>query len=279
MSGRTHRAALVAALTLALTGVAAVAVAQEAGTQRQQTAREQANIDLTGYWVSVVTEDWRFRMLTPPHGDYTSVPLNPEGKRIADSWDWERDHAQGAHCKPYGAPNIMRMPGRLRITWENDNTLLVETDAGSQVRRLQFAPNRRRSGERTWQGVSVAEWERTVIPATGLNILTQPPPPPSRALKVTTTQLRAGYLRRNGVPYSESTVLTEYFDLIRQPNGVEWLVITSIVDDPRYLIQPFVTTSHFKREPDGSKWSPTPCEIWPPTRGSLPAFPQRFTEQ
>ena len=94
-----------------------------------QTAREAAPIDMTGYWVAVVTEDWRFRMVRPPHGDYNSVPLNDEGRRVADTWDSERDAAAGEECRSYGAASIMSVPGRLRISWEDEDTLRVDTDA------------------------------------------------------------------------------------------------------------------------------------------------------
>ncbi len=233
-------------------------------------------VDLTGYWVSVVTEDWRFRMVTPPKGDYTSVPLNRDGRTAADQWDWQKDTAAGLQCKAYGAAGIMRVPGRLHITWENDATLKVETDAGTQVRRFQFGPTApvRRPIERTWQGVSNATWEIKRVEASGLGIDQIPRPRPGRSMKVTTTNMRAGYLRTNGVPYSENANLTEYYDIIAEPEGRTWLVVTTIVDDPTYLQQPFITTTHFKREPDGAKWRPTPCEIVPSTRGPRPAFPQ-----
>jgi hypothetical protein len=71
--------------------------------------------------------------------------------------------------------------------------------------------------------------------------------------------MRPGYLRRNGVPYSEKTVLTEYFTRVKEPNGDQWLVVTTIVEDPQYLEQPFITSTHFKREPNGARWKPTPC--------------------
>src|SRR5215472_4876225 len=84
--------------------------------------------DLTGYWVSLVTEDWRYRMVTPPKGDYASVPLNPEGRRVADTWDPAKDEAAGLQCKSYGAAALMRVPGRVHIIWADDNMLKVETD-------------------------------------------------------------------------------------------------------------------------------------------------------
>jgi len=68
-------------------------------------------------------------------------------------------------------------------------------------------------------------------------------------------------LRKNGVPYSARAVLTEYWDLVRPASGDTWLVITTIVDDPTYLQRPWITSLNFKKEPDGSKWDPTPCSV------------------
>ena len=220
------------------------------------TARAAAPIDLTGYWVSVVTEDWRWRMLTPPKGDYASVPLNAEGQRVADMWDPAKASTDG--CKPYGAAAIMRVPGRLHVTWQDDDTLRIDTDAGRQTRLLHFENLRGRSkdrasrGARTWQGLSAAEWEMVGIRGRDQS-------PRGGSLKVVTTDLRAGYLRTNGVPYSEDAIVKENFDRLRSFD-TEWLTVVTEVDDPKYLSQPFVTSTHFKREPDGSKWMPVPCE-------------------
>lgn len=233
------------------------------GQQAPQTAREAAPFDLTGYWVSVVTEDWRWRMVTPQKGDYASVPLNAEGKRVADMWDLQQDKASAEECKAFGAAGIMRLPLRAHITWQDDQTLKVELDSGSQTRLFHFTPAPA-PDERTWQGVSAAEWfkqpQQTGLGfggggARGLA---------GGNLKVVTTHMRGGYLRKNGVPYSEDAVLTEYFNRHSEPNGDEWFTVTSVVDDPKYLQQPFITSSSFKKEPDGSKWRPAPCEIDPP---------------
>ena len=96
------------------------------------TPKAAAKIDLTGYWVSLVTEDWRYRQFTPPKGDYESVPISAAGKKIADAWDPAKDEAAGEQCKAYGAVGLMRMPTRLHITWQDDNTLKVESDAGTR---------------------------------------------------------------------------------------------------------------------------------------------------
>ena len=219
------------------------------------TPRAAAPIDLTGNWVSVITEDWRWRMVTPPKGDYASVPLNHEAKKIADAWDPARDEAAGDQCKAYGAPGLMRIPGRLRISWQDDTTLKVEADAGTQTRLLHFGDWKAPESAPTLQGDTKAEWE---MRAPGRGQPT-PPPPSFGNLKAVTTRLRPGYLRKNGIPYSEKATVTEYWDLLRQRNGDQWVVITTVVEDPVYLRIPWITTLNFKREPNGSKWDPSPC--------------------
>ena len=145
-----------------LDGSAMQAQQRSAQPAAARSARADANVDLTGNWVSYVTEDWRFRMVTPPKSDYTSIPLNREGLRVAETWDWQKDHAAGLHCKAYGAAALLRMPTRLRISWQNDNALKLETDTGTQTRTLAFgaaggAQPAARRASRTWQGTSVAE--------------------------------------------------------------------------------------------------------------------------
>ena len=134
----------------------AALLAQAPGGQSPQA---RAPIDLTGYWVSVITEEWRWRMMTPPKGDFSSIPLNAEGQRVAQAWDLAKDIAEGNQCRPFGAGGIMRMPGRLHITWQDPNTLKIETDAGTQTRLLPFGNPERPAAERTWQGRSAAQWD------------------------------------------------------------------------------------------------------------------------
>jgi hypothetical protein len=220
-------------------------------------AKQEAVIDLTGYWVSIVNEDWRWRMLTPPKGDYASVPLNAAGKKVADTWDISQDGS----CKAFGAAGLMRMPTRLHITWAGDEVLKIESDAGEQTRTLYFkAAQLPPAGAKTAQGRSLAVWEHTMPPSGGMGFNRPGPPPPGGDLKVVTTDLAAGWLRRNGVPYSENTTVTEYFDRFPTPDGNEWFVVTTQVDDPQYLQVPFITSSHFRREPNGAKWHPSACK-------------------
>ena len=211
-----------------------------------------APIDLTGYWVSIVTEDWRFRMVTPPKGDFASVPLNQEGIRVGNQWDPAKDEAAGEQCKSYGAPAIMRVPGRVHITWENDTTLKAEMDAGQQTRLFHFGEFQPPATPRTWQGNSVASWE-TAGGGRGRGA------PSGGSLKVVTSGMRAGYLRKNGAPYSEKAVVTEYYDRTTEPNGDTWLIVTTVVNDPTYLNQEFITSTHFRKQADASGWNPQPC--------------------
>ena len=244
-----------------------------AAQQPAQTPRSLAPIDLTGNWVSIVTEDWRFRMVTPPKGDYASVPLNAAARAIADKWDPAKDEADGNACKSYGAANIMRVPGRLHISWQDDNTLKIETDAGQQTRLLHFgASAAAASAEPSWQGYSEATWEfaggrnpaagggRGGAGGGGGRGGAAPAPPRGGSLKVVTTRLKEGYLRKNGVPVSENAVVTEYFDRHDESDGSNWFTVTTVVNDPKYLQQDFITSTHFKKEADASKWFPSPCK-------------------
>jgi hypothetical protein len=225
---------------------------QGPGAAAPGTPRAAATSDLTGYWVSVVTEDWRWRMVTPPKGDFTSIPLSDEGRRVAGLWDPATDGA----CQAYGAAGLMRMPTRLRISWEGDDVLKVESDAGQQTRLLQFAP-KGAPGPRSLQGFSVAEWEP--IGGPGSRRGGRGGGPLGLALKVVTTNLQEGWLRRNGIAYSDATTLTEYWDRVQFPNGDVWLTVSQYVDDPKYLTGEYTTSLHFKREADGARWAPSPC--------------------
>ena len=205
--------------------------------EERVSPRDAAPIELSGNWTTVITEDWRWRMLTPPKGDYVSLPLNEEGIRVANLWD---PTDNGNSCKAYGAGNIMRMPIRVNISWEDEDTLLLETDHGMQTRRFHFNPQDAMMGEPSLQGDSFAQWEGS-------------------SLKVVTRNLTAGYIRRNGVPYSQNAVVTEYFDR-HNVYGDQWFTVSVIVEDPQYLTEPYYTSSSFKRLPDDSEWNPVNCK-------------------
>lgn len=260
-------------------------------------ARAMAPIDLTGYWTAVVTEDWHVRMLTAPRGDFgvgepgvienpgqgllgvgpnpaarSNIPYTVTGAQAAMKWDPARDEAEGNACKAYGAPGLMRQPTHLRISWQDDNTLKIEADAGTQTRLLHFGPpadpgrmdysnatyfppqpvrTEPPAGvEPSWQGHSIATWR--IVPAAGIVER-------GGSLKVVTTRLRPGYYWKNGMPYTGNAVLTEYFRLMALPDKSQWVRLTQVVEDPEYLTQPWVVNYAFRKLPDGSRWKPTPC--------------------
>ena len=256
-----------------VTGLIALGLAARVDAQRgggppapPRPPRAAAPIDLTGYWVSIVTQDWRWRMVTPAKGDYQGIPINAEARKVADAWDPATDEAAGEQCRSYGAPALMSVPGRVHITWQDDTTLKVETDAGTQTRLLQFSDKPAPANTpRSWQGVSIAQWQ---MPRPNVPLQLRPadraadtPPvrPSGGSLRVVTTNLRTGYLRKNGVPYSENAVMTEYWDLYKRPNGEEWLTITTQLEDPQYLRTPRLTAPVFKKEAGNAKWDPTSC--------------------
>jgi hypothetical protein len=225
------------------------------GAAPQQPGRAGAIKDLTGYWVSVVAEHWHLRMMVPPKGDVTMLPVNAEARRVANMWDPAKDEAAGEACRSYGAPTIMRVPGRLHITWVDDNTLKIDTDAGTQTRLLHFGAASTPAGQApSWQGYSVANWRRPTR-------MDQRSSKNAGDLRVVTTRLRPGYLRKNGVPYSENATVEEFFDAFTEPNGDSWLVIDTIVTDPTYLTQPYVNSVAFKKQRDSAGWDPTPCRV------------------
>jgi len=263
---------------------------------RAAAGRAESPRDITGYWVSVVSEDWHWRMVTPRKGDYASLPLNERGRAAADAWNPATEKPADA-CKPFGAAAIMRVPGRVRISWADASTLLIETDAGQQTRRLQFGQLATRgwrvtrrgeiewfeegrdapppAGPVTWQGYSAARWDLASDPSAVRNAVffagglgTGPDgagvvvPGKYGSLHVVTTKLKSGYLRWNGVPYSDAARVTEDYDFRTEDDGTEWFTVTTTVEDPAYLAAPFITSTDFRKEPDGSKWRPASCAAY-----------------
>jgi hypothetical protein len=218
-------------------------------------AKAAAPFDITGYWTSMITQNWRLRMFTPAKGDYLGIPLTAAAKKIADAWDPAKDEASGDVCKAYGAAAIMSLPERLHLSWQDDNTLKMDIDAGTQTRLFHFGSWKSAEGPASRQGDTVAVW----IARRAAEIA--PSTPQSRYLKATTTHMLAGYLRKNGVPYSESATLTEYFDLVPQADSEPMLIVSTIVEDPLYLDDPLILTAQFKKQPDAAGWSPTPCSV------------------
>jgi hypothetical protein len=239
------------------------------GPPETRSPRERAPIDITGQWVAIVNEDWRWRMVTPPVGDTASLPINERGRAAAAAWDLERDKVEGNLCKAFAGPGLMRQPTRIRIDWEDGDTLKLEFDAGRQVRLFEFTPQP--PAERSLQGYSEAQWFRQTQSRGVFGART---PPEGGSLVVRTTQLAGGYLRPNGVPFSERTTVKEFFNTFTLPgDSGAWLVVTTVVSDPEYLTTELVLSSQFKKETSRGAWNPRPCEIAPPLIDPPPARP------
>lgn len=222
--------------------------------QDMASPRESAPIDLDkieGQWVAYVNEDWLWRMRVPEKGDFTSIPYNDLAREVGQAWD----ESMLGSCLQYGAAGVMRQPLRIRVNWEGDDVLTIETDYGQQTRRFNFNEEMAPANTpRSLQGYSVASWDYDAAPARGRE---------GRygSLEVKTSHLTAAWLRSNGAPVSENATLTEYYDVFTDPLGQDWLVATVIVHDPTYLRTDFVTSSHFKREDAPGGWDPRPCGL------------------
>lgn len=277
----------------------------------RQTARQAAPLDYAGTWAAVVTEDWQWRFVTPIVGDYTGIPLNAVGDKLARQWNHEADVKAGQSCKAFGAAAINRLPTRVQIAWVDDETLRLDFDLGTQSRLVYF-DRTKQPGARSLQGHAVAEWidlpaaggrggggrgAAAAAPAAdvapGRTGGAAPPAgaraggegrsgrgaatPPARpgGLKITTTNVTAQYLRQNGVPVSENAVITEYLDIVPAPDGSQWLVWKTSIDDPTYLSGWYIVSSQFKKEADASKWNPTPCELLPRLKGTATQVPRQ----
>jgi len=226
------------------------------------SAQAQAPYDLQGYWVSLVTQNWQFRMIVPGPGEYADIPINQQAKQFADAWKAAAEEASGRQCEAYGGAVIMRLPERLHIHWHDANLLQVDIDSGLQTRLLHFAATAAPPNEPVnLQGYSQARWVKLMNSGQLFAPPSAPPNPDAGSLEVKTDHLQPGLLRKNGVPYSSRTRVREWWDLRTEPTGQRWLSISTRVVDPQYLIDPYLYDSIFAREADGSKWAPSPCSL------------------
>jgi hypothetical protein len=218
-------------------------------------------VDLTGYWVSIVTEDWIERMSpdSPPSGVGRGGrgQFDPTGG-AGDAADLAKASGKDP-CRAYGAGGSLRVPGRLNITWADDNTLKIDMDAGTQTRLLRFNQPQPASTQRTLQGYSVANWDVGGRGRGGGGRGGGAPaaPPAWGSLRVITTNMTGGYLLSSRASYSENATLTEHFTK-HTSFGVDYFTVTAIVEDGPLTR---ISSSTFKKEPNGSKFSPTGCEV------------------
>ena len=208
--------------------------------------------------MSLVTDDWRYRMLTPPKGNVDYVPVNHgRAAREPATWDPAKDEAAGEACRAYGAGGVMRLPARLHITWEDDNTMQHGHRRGHAdapvLLRVALPPCPARRGRRGRAlGGALDDARRPGRRGRG-------PAPELASSWSTTTRLRPGYVRKNGVPYGANADAHRVLRASGRRAGQEYLAVTTMVDDPQYLAQPYIKTYEFKKQRDATGWNPTPC--------------------
>ena len=213
-------------------------------------------MDLAGPWGQLFHEDLPERGAGPDIGDYLGLPINDAARLRADSWDASKWTMLERQCEVHPADYAPRGPANMRISstvdpvsqdviaWHTTIMWQLPTRTIYMDHRAHPSPN----AQHSWQGFSTGEWEGDM-------------------LKVTTTHLKEGWLRRNGVPRSEKATLIEYF--IRHG---DYLTLVTLVKDPVYLTEAFVRTSNWVADP-GLQLSPFSCiptvEIERP-RGAVP---------
>jgi hypothetical protein len=237
--------------------------AAEPAAGQATSARAQAPWDPTGYWVSLITLDWRFRMVVPGKGEYLGIPINLKAKEFADAWQPGPDEAAGKQCEAYGGANVVLVPERLRLGWQDDNALQVQTDAGMQSWLLHFGPAGNMADmPASWQGYAAASWDLHAAPQGNPFGPAGPQAAPHYGtIDVQVSHLLPGLIRKNGVPYGSGASVTQYWEQHDGPAGAHYLTISQILSDPEYLVEPYYTTATFEKEASGSQWNPTPCSL------------------
>jgi hypothetical protein len=205
-------------------------------------APAEAQIDLAGMWGQRFHEDSPERGGGPEIGDYTGLPVNDAARLRADSWTASKWTMPERQCEPHPADYGPRGPASLRIESVVDPIsqdvaewhVTIMWQLQRRIIYMDGRPHPSAHAQHSWQGFSTGEWENGM-------------------LKVTTTHLKEGWVRRNGLPRSDKATLTEYF--IRND---DYLTLVTIVDDPVYLTEPLVRTSDWVLDP-GVQLSPFSC--------------------
>jgi len=202
-----------------------------------------AQTDFSGEWVTRVHEDYPERIPGPELGDYLGLPINAAARLKADSWDASIQTLPEWQCRPHSADYIWRGPSTFRISKEVDpvtrETIAFHAEWLRSVDRPIYMDGRPHPPEwaaHTWAGFSTGKWE-------------------GKMLTVTTTHMKEGYMRRNGVARSDRATMVEHW----MRHG-DILTVMTIVTDPVYLTEPLVRTTDFALEPT-QQIPPYPCEM------------------
>jgi len=203
-----------------------------------------AQMDLAGEWAPQFHEDQPERLGGPDVGDYAGLPINDAARMMADAWNADILSVPEHQCKPHPSDYSPRGPAQLQIWKEVDPVSReviawrthIQWQAPERWIYMDGRPHPDEFAAHTWQGFSTGEWIGQI-------------------LKVTTTHLKKGWIRRNGVPRSDQAELTEYF--WRHGDYLTWTVI---INDPMYLTEPMLRSSDFRWSP-GQNVGNYPCTI------------------
>ena len=204
----------------------------------------RAQIDLTGSWAPRYHEDFPERIPGPDLADYAGLPINDAARQWALSWNPSRLTLEEHQCQVHVAPYIYRGPLQLRIWEERDPKSqelvaiknYISTYEQTRTIWMDGRPHPPDYAAHTWEGFSTGRWEGDM-------------------LTVTTTHIKQGWIRRNGLPESDRATLVEHF--IRHGS---YLTHVSIVTDPVYLTEPLIKTQNFVLN---ERALPPQAWVWP----------------
>jgi hypothetical protein len=187
-----------------------------------------AQVDLSGDWTPRFHEDQPERVPGPEIGDYLGLPINDAARMAGDSFNAARWEMLEWQCRPHPADYIPRGPSTLRIWKETSpesrevvgwHLVYFRSERTDRVIYMDDRPHPPEYARHTWGGFSTGKWEGPI-------------------LTVTTTHLKEGYIRRNGIPRSDRATVVQHF--IRHD---KWLTIVEVINDPVYLTEPFIRST------------------------------------
>ena len=193
-----------------------------------------AQVDLSGTWATRNHEDWMERWPGPDVGDFTGLPINEDAVARALAYSPSQLALPERQCLYYGPTYTVIGPFGLRIWSESEPVdgrviswhMSGAVDKTPRTIWMDGRPHPSPNAVKTFRGFSTGRWE-------------------GDTLIVTTTHMKAGPLRRNGVPHSDQTVMTEFISRYDDK-----LTILAIIDDPVYMEEPHVISRTWQEDAD-----------------------------
>ena len=185
-------------------------------------------MDITGLWTVAYHEDWIEVGEGPLPGNFTGLPVNDAARQRGLSWSPYLPNMKERQCTPapleYG---VFWTDFSIREEFDPISrdlvayVILKEWGGGEQTVYMDGRPRPPEYAPHTWQGFSKGEWV-------------------GKHLKVTTTHLKEGWTRRNGIFRSDQATIVQYFT-----RHDDHLTIVRAINDPVYLTEPLIHTTNF----------------------------------